>query len=124
MSTQLEEKINGKWQHAYPITTLEAVNDIATNKNLNDIFKSYNHIYLPLKKNSKKATRLQVPHSMRRRGLFITYECKNGHLITEYYNSDSTINKDFGDCKNWIHYLDNDLTRDIVNEKLGWYILD
>ena len=123
MSTQLKEKINGEWQFIYPITTLDAIKDIDTNKNIKDIFKSYNHIYLP-SKNNKKDTRLQVPHSMRRRGLFITYECKNGHLITEYYNSDSVTDYNFGDCKNWVHYLNNDLTREIINERLSWYILD
>lgn len=122
---QIQKKNNENvWQDAYPVTTLEAVKDLISNKNLKDILKTYNHIYLPLKNNSKRETRLQVPVTMRRRGLWITYMCRNNHLVTEYYNGDSARNDSFGDGKNWIHYIDNEKTREIVNEKFGWYILD
>lgn len=126
MSEQLQTKNTNEteWYNAYPVTTLDAVKDLVHNKTLKEILNSYNHIYLPLKNNSKRETRLQIPVLMRRKGLWITYKCRNGHLITEYYVGEDARNDSFGDSKNWIHYIDNQKTREIVNEKFGWYILN
>lgn len=111
----------GSYDKIYPITSLESIKDLSTGKTLEEILAQYNHIYLPLKDNSRANTRLQIPSHLRRKGLWITYRYCNGDIITEWYNSDDFSNKAWGDCSNWIPYLDRKVVSDLLKDILGWY---
>lgn len=126
MPEQLQTKSTNEteWQNAYPVTTLDAVKDLVHDITLKEILNKYNHIYLPLKNNSKRDTRLQIPVSLRRKGLWITYKCKNDHIVMECFNGDSVRDDYFGDSKNWIPYVDSEKVEKMLDKKLEWYILD
>lgn len=123
MSEQLIQKDckTGEYKDMYPVTTLSAIKDLSTGKTLDKILEGYNHIYLPFKDNSKTFTRQQVPPSLRRKGLWITYVSCKGNVITEWYNSDDFSNKAWGDSKNWVPYLDKEVIKGIIKDLLSWY---
>lgn len=108
-------------RNIYPITSIGNVIDPETGKPLTDILNQENHLYLPFKNNTKKDTRLQVPFSMRRKGLWISYVTCRGNVVTEWYNSDATDNNSWGDGVNWIPYLSKDAVASMVKNVLSWY---
>lgn len=89
--------------------------------NIRDVIDSNNHLFLNLKNNSKRDTRLQVHPRIRRKGLWLTYVSCKGIVITEYYNGNSTDDEQWGNNDNWVSYFNDDLVSDIVDRKISWY---
>lgn len=111
---------NGQYSNIHPMTTLDAVID-KDGKTLEEILSHVNHIYLPFKDNTRRATRLQVPAHLRRKGLWVTYiTCKN-NVVTEWYNGDNTNDAQWADGDNWIPYMDQRLINSLIKETLSWY---
>lgn len=111
--------VSGHHKPVYPDTTIDRVVDSA-GKPLSKILSEVNHIYVPYVNNSRRDTRLQVPVAMRRRGLWITYETKQG-LVTEIYASSLTDIASWTDPKNWVSYLNERVIEEKIKEVLSWY---
>lgn len=110
----------GDYENIYPITTLESI--IAGDGTpLTKILNSYNHIFVPFKNNARRDTRLQIPHSFRRKGLWITYITCNGDPVTEWYGADATNDAAWGDGKNWVPYINDEFIKKAVHKALSWY---
>lgn len=123
MEKQLIRKdcATGSYEGIYPVTSLQAVKDMISGKNLEEILKSFNHLYLPFKDNSRTETRLQVPNALRRKGLWVTYVSCKGNVVTEFYNSTDYSNKAWGDSNNWKPYLCPDKIKEALGELFTWY---
>lgn len=76
------------YKDIYPKSYTEAIRDRETGELLNVILSRTNFLFLPYIKN-KESTRLLVPMSMRRNGLWISYVTYEGKLVIEYYLSDN-----------------------------------
>lgn len=111
----------GQSEEFYPMTTLDKVVDLSTNKSLDQILQEYNHIWLPFKGNSKALTRQQIPSNLRRRGLWITYKSCAGKTVTEWYNSDVITNTAWGSNENWVQIVDTDVIKKVTQELVEWY---
>lgn len=104
---------SGEYNNIYPVTTIQSIIDRDTGETLEGVLSKVNHIYLPFKDNCKSLTRQQVPPSLRRKGLWISYVSCKRNVVTEYYNSDDFEDKAWGDNKNWVPYIDKDLIQEI-----------
>lgn len=113
--------VTGEHTSIYPITTTDNVIDAISGKPLSKQLNGINHFYVPFVNNTKRDTRLQIPVSLRRKGLWITYVTCKGTVITEWYNSDATDNKSWGDGGNWIPYMSKDVLNLEVKEIISWY---
>lgn len=110
-----------EYSNIYPITSLQSVIDPETGKSLDLIIESCNHYYLPFKDNRRSSTRLQVPSSLRRTGLFITYESCKGEVITEYYNYDDFSDRFWSCGDNWVRVFDKNMAEALVKSIYSWY---
>lgn len=122
MEEQLIKKdcSTGEYSDIFPITTLNAVLN-EKGETLTSILECYNHLFLPYINNSSQDTRLQVPKSMRRRGLWITYIKHNKEVITEWYNSADFADDAFKLGNNWVRYLDYNYINSTIRRLLLWY---
>lgn len=111
----------GTYEDMFPVTLLQSVKDAITGKSLDQILEQFNSIYLPLIDRSRTLTRLQIPDSMRRRGLWITYISYNDNVITERYEGEDFSDKAWGDSHNWKPYIDNDMIDKVIQKYLSWY---
>lgn len=111
----------GEYENITPITSLQAIIDSETGESLETIISKYNHIQVPYLNNSKYNTRIQIPNKLRRKGLWITYISCDNEVITEWYNSDSFNNKEWGDSKNWVSYLDHTVVSNLLKKLMAWY---
>lgn len=111
----------GKEQNIFPITTLDAIKDQQSNMSLQQLLEMVNHLFLPFVGNTKKATRLQVPLSFRKKGLWITYVSRQNTVITEYYNSTDYSDAAWSSEDNWMNYLDTDSISVAIHNLLNWY---
>lgn len=90
----------GRYEDIFPKTFIDAISDKESGTTLPDILAMFNMLFLSYN-NSKSQTRLQVPSSLRRKGLWITYVLYNNTMITEYYVGDSINDIDWGLDSNW-----------------------
>lgn len=111
----------GEYSNLYPITSLEAVIDLKTGKNIAKTIESYNHIFLPFTENSRAITRCQIPQELRRKGLWITYISCKDNVITEWYDGNTFDDTSWGNSNNWHEYLDDSYIKEIVDKILSWY---
>lgn len=111
----------GTYENMFPITVLSAIKNEYTGETLDVQLESYNHIYLPFIENSKAATRKQIPERYRRKGLWITYISCQNNVVTEYYNNDDLSDTAWGNCDNWVPYIDKRMIEAIVKHLLSWY---
>jgi hypothetical protein len=97
-----ENKIAGGYTKVYPLAYIQGIYDDNTGENLEDILKSFNHIYLPFQE-SVRDTRSSLPVLYRRKGVFITYRVEE-ELVTEVYiGKDNDVNNNpiFSADINW-----------------------
>lgn len=100
MSQQLVKKeSNGKYSKVMPFTWIEAVKDKITGKSLTSILRDFNMYYVSYS-NSKESTRLLIPQSIRKKGLYITY-VEGNNVYTEYYLSDNISDEYWQNTTNW-----------------------
>lgn len=116
---------SGNTEYIYPITTVENIFFESNGEPLTKELEKYNHIYLPLKDNSRGETRLQIPKELRRKGLWITYIYCNNEIITEIYNGDSIDDTSWKNTENWINYFDKDIFIEEIKKEIkkynNWY---
>lgn len=80
-----------------------------------------NHIFIPFIENSKRISRLQIPSSDRRKGLWVTYiSCKN-IPTTEYYIGDNFDDDHWGCNNNWASPFNEEFIEAAVKDLLKWY---
>lgn len=100
MSQQLVKKeLDGKYSNVMPFTWIEAIKDKITGKSLTSILRDFNMYYVSYS-GSKEATRLLIPQSIRRKGLYITY-VEGNNVYTEYYLSDNISDEYWQNTVNW-----------------------
>lgn len=100
MANQLYTKEHLDKRNVYPKNYTENIFDKESGKALPDILNSFNCYFLSYF-GDKESTRLQVPLSLRKEGLWITYVDYN-HIITiEYYNANRVSDEYWSDSSNW-----------------------
>lgn len=100
MANQLYTKENSDKRNVYPKNYTENIFDKESNKSLSDILNSFNCYFLSYA-GDKESTRLQVPISLRREGLWITYVDYNHTITTEYYNTNRISDEYWSNSSNW-----------------------
>lgn len=97
-----ENRTASGYTKVYPLAHIQGIFDADSGEKLEDILKSFNHIYLPFQE-SIRNTRISLPISCRRKGIFITYRVEEG-LVTEFYiGNDKDLDNDaiFSADANW-----------------------
>lgn len=112
----------GRYEDIFPKTYLDAVTDKSTNMSLTDILAGFNMYFLSYV-GSKEATRLQVPMTLRRLGLWITYVLYDKTVVTEWYSSDDIDDEAFSMSSNW-RAGSNMLVGDISISANGTWVVD
>ena len=92
----------GKYKNIYPKTYTDIVKDRETNESLNIILQRNNFLFLTYQ-GSREDTRLLVPLSMRRRGLWLGY-LVSGSLVVEYFNNNEISDEYWRDGRYWLPY--------------------
>lgn len=82
-----KERGGGGYRDIFPNSYTENVRDKESGEFLDVTLAKINFLFLPYHI-SKEHTRLQVPFSKRRRGLWISYVIPEGRLVIEYYIGD------------------------------------
>ena len=97
---------NRKRRRIYPLTYIQAVFDAKSGTRLDAILDMVNSIYLPWK-GTARATRIQVPFKVRRKGLMISYRDIDNEIITEKCITDECVKDDiFGLDSSWVLITD------------------
>ena len=111
---QLIKKNNqqGRYEDIFPKTFIDAVIDKESGATLTDILSSFNMYFLSYT-GSRETTRLLVPMSLRKQGLWITYVLYDGTLINEYYKGESIDNDSWLYEANWESIVP--LTKSVVD---------
>ena len=120
---QLIKKSNevGRYDNVFPKTFIDAIKDRETGISLREILSSFNMFFLPYV-GSKTATRLLLPKSFRRQGVWLTYVTWNKTVVIEWYDNDAIDDTSFGDDVNW-RQGSNMLVGDItINAEGNWVI--
>lgn len=100
MKEQLYKKHNGEYSKIFPLNYIQNLIDSESGNTLASILQTFNNIYVPYQDNSKD-TRNLIPKSLRRKGLWITYN--NGEeYITEYYKGNANdVQEYWSEDYNW-----------------------
>ena len=100
MKEQLYQKHNGEYSKIFPLNYIQNLIDSKSGNTLTSILQAFNNIYIPYQGNPQD-TRNIIPESLRRKGLWITYN--NGEeYITEYYKGDANdIQEYWTEDYNW-----------------------
>lgn len=123
MSNQLvkKDKLEG-YKKVYPKSYIDAIEDRASGVSLEQILQSFNMYFLSYNGN-KELTRLQVPLSLRREGLWITYLLYDRTVITEWYNGISIEDKEWSNDNNWRNAT-NRLVGDLTISSDGYWVIN
>lgn len=100
MAEKLYRKTSSGYEEVYNLNYIKNIIDSESSKSLTTILGSFNNIYVPYQ-DTVENTRNLIPKSMRRKGLWITYN--NGtKYITEYYKGNlEDIQEHWTDSLNW-----------------------
>lgn len=90
----------GRYEDIFPKTFIDAVLDKESGVTLTDILAMFNMLFLSYN-GSRSQTRLQVPSSLRREGLWVTYVLYDKTVVTEWYSAEAIDDTTFGDSANW-----------------------
>lgn len=85
---KIYERIGDSFRHFSPEVSLDSIIEITSDKTIKTIIESYNHVYVAWK-GTVASTRAAVPLSIRRHGLYITYDDGTG-LITDCFTGEDT----------------------------------
>lgn len=99
---QLIKKSNevGRYDNVFPKTFIDAIKDRETGVSLRDILSSFNMYFLTYM-GSPEDTRLQLPKSLRRMGVWITYVTWDNTVHIEWYSSDDISDEIFRSSLYW-----------------------
>jgi hypothetical protein len=122
MAEQLVKKEGQGYNRVYPKTFIDAVVDRDSGQSLSDILSSFNCYFLSYAGDAG-TTRLQVPTSLRKSGLWITYVPYNGTVTVEYYSSDSLDDDSWKSDGNWMRGS-NTLVGDISISSDGHWVIN
>lgn len=124
---QLIKKDNqeGRYSNIFPKSYTEAIQSRETGEFLDVTLQKTNFLFLSYN-GSEEDTRLQVPYSMRRKGLWISYVTFEGSIISNFYNGEGIGDAQWKDSNNWISSGIGDI-QEIINDIKDWvnsYISD
>lgn len=112
----------GRYEDIFPKTFVDAVLDRESGVTLTDILAMFNMLFLSYN-GSRSQTRLQVPSSLRRKGLWVTYVLYNKTVVTEWYSAEAIDDTTFGDSANW-RDGSNALVGDISISSDGYWVIN
>lgn len=112
----------GRYEDIFPKTFLDAVLDKESGVTLTDILAMFNMLFLSYN-GGRSQTRLQVPSSLRREGLWITYVLYDKTVVTEWYSAEAIDDTTFGDSANW-RDGSNALVGDISISSDGYWVIN
>ena len=118
---QLVKRVPQGVTNVSPITAVKAVKSEETGYTLDEILASFNMLFLSYSVNAE-LTRLQVPLSFRREGLWVTYVTYDRTVVTEWYNSNDIDDDTWKSDANW-RQGSNMLVGDIsISSEGNWVI--
>lgn len=118
---QLVKRVPQGVTNVSPITAVRAVKSEETGYTLDEILANFNMLFLSYNV-SAELTRLQVPNSFRREGLWITYVTYDKTVVTEWYNSNDIDDDTWKSDANW-RLGSNMLVGDIsISSEGNWVI--
>lgn len=112
----------GKYKDIFPKTFIDAVKDKESGKSLTDILSSFNMYFLSYN-GSREQTRLQVPMSIRKTGLWITYVLYDKTVVTEWYAGEAIDDDSWKNLSNWRDGT-NSLVGDISVSSDGYWVVN
>ena len=112
----------GRYEDIFPKTFIDAVIDKGSQESLTDILSGFNMYFLSYN-GSKELTRLQVPMSIRKMGLWITYVLFDKTVVTEWYADELIDDTNWGIDSNW-RVGSNMLVGDISISADGFWVIN
>ena len=112
----------GRYEDIFPKTFIDAVEDRESGNNLTEILSGFNMYFLSYN-GSREQTRLQVPMSIRKTGLWITYVLYNKTVVTEWYAGEAIDDNSWKNLSNW-RVGTNMLVGDISISSDGYWVVN
>ena len=130
MNKQLYEKIGNEYKPINPMVNLDDIVDSLSDKNVLSILLKSNHYYVEYS-TSNQVTRNKVPLTLRRKGLWITYNNGNKNITECFVGNNNDVVKKWAADVNWNDLntiavpngsinesqLDNNLKRQMLTSK-------
>lgn len=121
MSNQLIKNTEQGIEKIFPKNYIQNLIDKDSGKNLQQILNSFNMLFLSYAGN-KAETRKQVPLSLRKQGLWITYVIGKT-VVIEWYNSNAIDDNTWGSSTYWMQGS-NTLVGDITISSQGTWVVN
>lgn len=112
----------GRYEDIFPKTFIDAVEDRESGNSLTEILSGFNMYFLSYN-GSREYTRLQVPMSIRKTGLWVTYVLYDKTVVTEWYAGEAIDDNSWGDSSNW-RVGTNTLVGDISISSDGYWVIN
>lgn len=112
----------GRYEDIFPKTFIDAVEDRESGNNLTEILSGFNMYFLSYN-GSREQTRLQVPMSIRKTGLWITYVLYDKTVVTEWYAGEAIDDDSWKSSDNW-RVGTNMLVGDISISSDGYWVIN
>lgn len=112
----------GRYEDIFPKTFIDAVEDRESGNNLTEILSGFNMYFLSYN-GSRELTRLQVPLSLRKTGLWITYVLYDKTVVTEWYAGEAIDDASWKNLSNW-RVGSNMLVGDISISSDGYWVVN
>lgn len=112
----------GRYEDIFPKTFIDAVEDRESGNNLTEILSGFNMYFLSYN-GSREYTRLQVPLSLRKTGLWITYVLYDKTVVTEWYAGEAIDDDSWKSPDNWRGGT-NMLVGDISISSDGYWVVN
>ena len=112
----------GRYEDIFPKTFIDAVEDRESGNNLTEILSGFNMYFLSYD-GSREQTRLQVPMSIRKTGLWITYVLYDKTVVTEWYAGEAIDDNSWKNSSNW-RVGSNMLVGDISISSDGYWVVN
>lgn len=109
----VKKERGGGYRDIFPTSYTENIRDKETGEYLDVTLAKTNFLFLPFHI-SKEHTRLQVPSSKRRRGLWISYVIPGERMVIEYYLSDNIEDSYWQSDAYWFDTNGNILNPDVT----------
>lgn len=112
----------GRYEDIFPKTFIDAISDKESGETLTDILAMFNMLFLSYN-GSRSQTRLQVPSSLRREGLWVTYVLYDKTVVTEWYSAEAIDDTSWEANSNW-RDGSNSLVGDISISSDGYWVIN
>lgn len=111
-----------RYKNIFPKTYIDAIKDKESGVTLADILAMFNMLFLSYN-GSRGDTRLQVPTSLRRTGLWVTYVLFDKTVVTEWYAGEAIDDTSWASDANW-REGSNMLVGDISISTDGYWVIN